>query len=79
MSNSTTVHFVASFSMDLNGNAITVSNDIWDQMKPHIPLVADGKTVHPISASSRAPVVESYKEARDASATIRCPRTGNER
>ena len=37
---------VTPFSMDLNGNAITVSNDVWAMMKPHIP-VADGKPVHP--------------------------------
>ena len=46
--------------MDLNGNAITVSNDIWEQMKPNIP-VKDGKPVHPISASALKPVVDKYK------------------
>src|SRR5688500_9146054 len=34
----TEAHVVTAFSMDLNGNAITVSNDVWSQMKPHIPM-----------------------------------------
>ncbi|WP_370981607.1 CmpA/NrtA family ABC transporter substrate-binding protein [Agaribacterium sp. ZY112] len=58
----TKAHIVTAFSMDLNGNAITVSNDIWKQMKPNIPHDKDGKPVHPISADALKPVVESYKE-----------------
>ncbi len=46
--------------MDLNGNAITVANDIWKQMKPYIPMKG-GKPVHPIKASALKPVVEKYK------------------
>jgi len=49
--------------MDLNGNGITVSNDIWKQMKPGIPKQNDGKPVHPISAKYLKPVVEKYKAA----------------
>lgn len=33
---------VTAFSMDLNGNGITVSNEVWEQMKPLIPKQADG-------------------------------------
>lgn len=33
----TKAEIITAFSMDLNGNAITVSNDTWEQMKPHIP------------------------------------------
>jgi nitrate/nitrite transport system substrate-binding protein len=58
----TKAHIITPFSMDLNGNAITVSNDVWDQMKPHIPKMADGRPQHPISASALAPVVEDYKD-----------------
>ena len=47
--------------MDLNGNGITVSNEVWEQMLPHIPKDADGKPVHPIKADSLKPVVEKYK------------------
>ena len=53
---------ITAFSMDLNGNGITVSNEIWEQMKPNIPLQDDGKPVHPIKADYLKPVVESYKE-----------------
>ena len=56
----TKADIVTAFSMDLNGNAITVSNDIWKQMKPHIPM-KDGKPVHPIKADALKPVVEKYK------------------
>ncbi len=58
----TKAHIITPFSMDLNGNAITVSNDIWAQMKPHVPLQSNGKPVHPIKASSLKPVVDSYRE-----------------
>ncbi|MGR3622947.1 CmpA/NrtA family ABC transporter substrate-binding protein [Pseudophaeobacter sp.] len=58
----TKAHIVTPFSMDLNGNAITVSNDVWEQMKPHIPVAADGRPQHPISASALAPVVEAFRD-----------------
>ncbi len=58
----TEAHIITPFSMDLNGNAITVSNEIWDQMKPNVPLMEDGRPQHPISASALAPVVEEYQD-----------------
>lgn len=58
----TSAHIVTPFSMDLNGNGITVSNEIWEQMKEHIPLDESGKPVHPISAAALKPVVEQYKD-----------------
>ena len=33
---------VTPFSMDLNGNGITVSNDVWSKMKPNVPADSDG-------------------------------------
>ncbi|OCX65293.1 nitrate ABC transporter substrate-binding protein [Thioclava sp. SK-1] len=57
----TEAHIVTPFSMDLNGNGITVSNEIWEMMLPHIEKDADGKPVHPISASALKPVVEQFK------------------
>ncbi len=33
----TKAHVVTPFSMDLNGNGVTVSNEVWALMKPHIP------------------------------------------
>jgi nitrate/nitrite transport system substrate-binding protein len=52
---------ITAFSMDLNGNAITVSNAVFDEMKPHIEKDADGKFKHPISAAALKPVVERYR------------------
>ncbi|UWQ19607.1 ABC transporter substrate-binding protein [Jannaschia sp. M317] len=58
----TEAHIITPFSMDLNGNGITVSNEIWEQMKPNIPTMEDGRPQHPISAAALAPVVEDYKD-----------------
>ena len=52
---------VTPFSMDLNGNGITVSNNVWEGMKPHVKKDADGKPVHPISAEALKPVITDYK------------------
>lgn len=52
---------VTPFSMDLNGNAITVSNDVWSKMKPNVPKDADGKPIHPIKADALKPVISKYK------------------
>ncbi len=57
---------VTPFSMDLNGNGITVSNDVWSKMKPHIPADQDGKPIHPIHAESLKPVIDSYKSSGKA-------------
>jgi len=57
----TQAHIITAFSMDLNGNGITVSNDVWAEMKKHIPTDADGKPVHPIKADYLKPVVEKFK------------------
>lgn len=56
----TKAEVVTAFSMDLNGNAITVSNAVWEEMKKHVPM-ADGKPVHPIKADALKPVIEQYK------------------
>jgi nitrate/nitrite transport system substrate-binding protein len=56
----TKADIITAFSMDLNGNGITVSNDVWQQMKKNIPM-KDGKPVHPIKADALKPVVEKYK------------------
>ncbi|MEJ2035779.1 MAG: CmpA/NrtA family ABC transporter substrate-binding protein [Maritimibacter sp.] len=56
----TEAHIITPFSMDLNGNGITVSNEVWEMMKPGIPTDADGKVQHPISASYLKPVVDQF-------------------
>lgn len=58
----TKAHIITAFSMDLNGNGITVSNDVWEEMKKNIPM-KDGKPVHPIKADALKPVIEKYKAA----------------
>jgi nitrate/nitrite transport system substrate-binding protein len=57
----TKAHVITPFSMDLNGNGITVSNAVWEEMKKHIPKDANGKFVHPIKADALKKVVEKYK------------------
>jgi nitrate/nitrite transport system substrate-binding protein len=56
----TKAEVITAFSMDLNGNAITVSNKTWSAMKPYLEMQADGKPVHPIKADALKPVVEGY-------------------
>ncbi|WP_390594967.1 CmpA/NrtA family ABC transporter substrate-binding protein [Simiduia litorea] len=56
----TQADIITAFSMDLNGNGITVSNAIWSEMKKNIPH-ENGKPVHPIKADALKPVVEKYK------------------
>lgn len=51
---------ITAFSMGFNGNAITISNDIWKQMKANVPMDG-GKPAHPIKADALKPVVEKYK------------------
>ena len=58
----TKADIVSAFTLTLNGDAITVSNDVWKQMKPQIPM-KDGKPVHPIKADTLKPVLEKYKSA----------------
>jgi len=57
---------VTPYSMDLNGNGITVSNDVWAKMKPNVKKGADGKPIHPISSESLKPVIDSYKKGGKA-------------
>ncbi|MZR11537.1 nitrate ABC transporter substrate-binding protein [Maritimibacter sp. DP07] len=56
----TEAHIVTPFSMDLNGNGITVSNEVWEMMKPGLPMNEDGLPEHPISASHLKPVIEEF-------------------
>ena len=56
----TQAHIITPFSMDLNGNGITVSNEVWELMKQHIPH-ENGKPVHPIKADALKPVIEKFK------------------
>lgn len=57
----TKAHIITPFSMDLNGNGITVAKSVWAEMAKHIPKGPDGKLVHPIKADALKPVVDAYK------------------
>ncbi|HEX5067290.1 MAG TPA: CmpA/NrtA family ABC transporter substrate-binding protein [Myxococcota bacterium] len=54
---------VTAISLDLNGNAITVSNDVWKRMQQADPRLAQPKPPHPISAAALEPVVEEATAA----------------
>lgn len=45
------VPIIAPLSLDLNGNAITVSNKVWQAIEAKLPKGPDGKVAHPVSAS----------------------------
>ena len=55
----TKADIVTPFSMDLNGNGITMSNDIWARMKKNVPI-ENGKPVHPIKADYLKPIVDEF-------------------
>jgi nitrate/nitrite transport system substrate-binding protein len=57
----TEAHIVTAFSMDLNGNAITVSNEVWNEMRAHLPNGPDGRPLHPIRADHLRPVVDVFR------------------
>lgn len=57
----TKADLIAPLSLDLNGNATTLSNKVWQQIAPSLPKGPDGKPKHPISAAVLKPVVASYK------------------
>lgn len=57
----TKAHIVTAFSMDLNGNGITMSNKVWEGMKKNLPMGADGKPQHPIKAEALKPVIDAMK------------------
>jgi nitrate/nitrite transport system substrate-binding protein len=56
----TRADIVTALSMDLNGNAVTVSNEVWKEMKPLLPT-KDGRVVHPIKADALKKVVDQWK------------------
>lgn len=52
---------IAPLSLDLNGNAITLSNKVWAMIAGKLPKDPDGKIHHPISAQALQAVVASFK------------------
>lgn len=58
----TQADIITPFSMDLNGNGITVSNEVWEAMKPHLPKDSSGRIEHPIHADALKPVIEALNQ-----------------
>jgi nitrate/nitrite transport system substrate-binding protein len=61
----TAAELITPLSMDLNGNAITVSNQVWDIIEPDLPKDDAGLPIHPISASVLRPVIDAFAAAGD--------------
>lgn len=59
----TKAHVVTAFSMDLNGNAVTVSNEVWSMMLPALAKDGKGKPLHPIKAQALKSAVDKFKVA----------------
>ena len=57
----TKAHVITAFSMDLNGNAITVSKEVWEKMKAANEALQQPKPAHPIKADALKPVVQAMK------------------
>ncbi len=58
----TQAHIVTPFVFGLNGNATTVSNEVWDLMRPAVPSDASGLPMHPISATALRPAIEAFAD-----------------
>ncbi len=56
----TKADIITAFSMDLNGHAITVSNDVLRQVKKQVPI-KERNPAHPIKAYALKPVIDKYK------------------
>jgi nitrate/nitrite transport system substrate-binding protein len=57
----TKADIITAFSMDLNGKAVTVSNEVWGLMKAGLATDEKGLPKHPISASALKPALEKFK------------------
>ncbi|QGJ70286.1 Nitrate transport protein NrtA [Planctomycetales bacterium 10988] len=61
----TKAHIITAFTMDLNGNGITVSNGIWEQMQANDAALDSPTPPHPITADALKPIVEEKKASGD--------------
>lgn len=59
----TKANIITAYSLDYNGNAITVSNAIWKQMQANDPALASPTPPHPITADALKPIVDDYRQA----------------
>lgn len=58
----TKAHIITAFTMDLNGNGITVSNSLWSKMQENDEALNSPTPPHPIKADSLKPVAEEILE-----------------
>lgn len=54
----TKAHIITAYTLDLNGNGITVSNEIWEEMQYNDFDLDDPQPKHPISAKALKPIVQ---------------------
>lgn len=54
----TQAEVITAFSMDLNGNGITVSNRIWAMMQEGSPALKQARPPHPIKSETLLPAIE---------------------
>jgi nitrate/nitrite transport system substrate-binding protein len=59
----TKAHIITPFTMDLNGNGITVSNSIWEKMQDNDDALNSPTPKHPITADALKPIVEEVIES----------------
>jgi len=59
----TKAHIVTAYTLDLNGNGITVSNAIWEGMQENDEKLQSDTPPHPITADSLKPIVMEAKES----------------
>lgn len=70
----TQANVITAYSLDYNGNGITVSNDIWKEMQVNEPRLKAPQPEHPITAASLKPIVDRYKrEGKDFSMAMVFP------
>jgi ABC-type nitrate/sulfonate/bicarbonate transport systems, periplasmic components len=59
----TKAHVITAFSMDLNGNGITLAKPVWEEMLEANPDLAASPTPRPVKADALKPVVQRLKSA----------------
>jgi nitrate/nitrite transport system substrate-binding protein len=59
----TPAHIVTAYTLDLNGNGITVGNNVWEKMQLADPELDTPTPKHPITAAGLVPVVKEYLDA----------------
>jgi nitrate/nitrite transport system substrate-binding protein len=57
----TKAHVITAFSMDLNGNGITLANSVWEEMKELNPSLKKDPIERPLKADLLKPVVQRMK------------------